>query len=267
MPFLERRCPVEQGSAAYEGLKTQQRVYGSAGVSQPGPDKHAGGIGGPVACAPLRRPQGELHWRRKFCARGFVSSAAQDSRRCPALGRDRLGCGLESARRLFDFARAVPTGELPQDEEADAVFILSRHDSHARYVVAALANHKPVLVEKPLAMSREQLEEIRHAYQVEKDKSLSPFLMVGYNRRFAPFTERLKQFFEGRGEPMVVQIRVNAGLSRTITGCSRTPVEAEEFWANFATSWTGRDAWWTATWSVSPPMLCPTGRATTATTS
>jgi predicted dehydrogenase len=35
--------------------------------------------------------------------------------------------------------------------------------------------------------------------------------MVGYNRRFAPFTVKLKQFFEGRAEPMVVQIRVNAG--------------------------------------------------------
>ena len=35
--------------------------------------------------------------------------------------------------------------------------------------------------------------------------------MVGYNRRFAPFSEKLKQFFTGRQEPMVVQIRVNAG--------------------------------------------------------
>jgi predicted dehydrogenase len=112
---------------------------------------------------------------------------------------------------LFGFARAVPTAELLQDKDSDAIFILSRHDSHARYVVAALANHKPVLVEKPLAINREQLEEIRCAYKSGKEKNLVPFLMVGYNRRFAPFTEKLKQFFAGREEPMVVQIRVNAG--------------------------------------------------------
>jgi predicted dehydrogenase len=68
-----------------------------------------------------------------------------------------------------------------------------------------------VRVEKPLAINREQLEEIRGAYQAEKKKSLAPFLMVGYNRRFAPFTEKLKVFFACRQEPMVVQIWVNAG--------------------------------------------------------
>jgi predicted dehydrogenase len=52
---------------------------------------------------------------------------------------------------------------LIEDKDADAIFVLSRHDSHAQYVVAALANHKPVLVEKPLAISREQLEEVRRA--------------------------------------------------------------------------------------------------------
>ena len=53
------------------------------------------------------------------------------------------------------------------------------------------------MVEKPLAISREQLDEIRVAYQAEKDNSLSPFLMVGYNRRFAPFTDKVRQFFAG----------------------------------------------------------------------
>jgi predicted dehydrogenase len=40
----------------------------------------------------------------------------------------------------------------------------------------------------------------------------SPFLMVGFNRRFSPFTERLKNFFAGRTEPMLVHIRCNAGF-------------------------------------------------------
>ena len=112
---------------------------------------------------------------------------------------------------MFGFTRAVAPADLLQDKDTDVVFVLSRHDSHAQYVIAALSNHKPVLVEKPLAISREQLDEIRYAYQAEKERNPAPFLMVGYNRRFAPFTERVTEFFAGRREPMMVQIRVNAG--------------------------------------------------------
>jgi predicted dehydrogenase len=36
--------------------------------------------------------------------------------------------------------------------------------------------------------------------------------MVGFNRRFSPFTEKLKSFFAGRTEPMLVHIRCNAGF-------------------------------------------------------
>ena len=117
----------------------------------------------------------------------------------------------ESARRLFGFARTVSPADLLQDAETDAVFVLSRHDSHAHYVIAALSNHKPVFVEKPLAINREQLDEIRCAYEVEKEKDRAPFLMVGFNRRFAPFTVRLREFFAHRQEPMIVHARVNAG--------------------------------------------------------
>ena len=55
-----------------------------------------------------------------------------------------------------------------------------------------------MFVEKLLALNREELEEIRFAYQEERENNHTPFLMVGFNRRFAPFTEKLKQFFAGR---------------------------------------------------------------------
>lgn len=211
-PFLERRCPVEQGSAAYEELKN-----GSAyTVLLEYPSRAL--ISMPVASSAVSRAPRSGELRVSCIGAGSFARAVL----FPALRKSRgialhsvataSGVAAESARRLFGFARAVPTAELLQDKDADVVFVLSRHDSHARYVVAALANHRPVLVEKPLAINREQLEEICCAYQAERDKSLAPFLMVGYNRRFAPFTEKVKQFFAGRGEPMVMQIRVNAGF-------------------------------------------------------
>jgi predicted dehydrogenase len=35
--------------------------------------------------------------------------------------------------------------------------------------------------------------------------------MVGFNRRFAPFTQRIRKFFAGRQQPMLIHARVNAG--------------------------------------------------------
>ena len=152
------------------------------------------------------------------------------------------GVASESARRLFHFERAVQPSELIQDKDTDLVFVLSRHDSHAQYVVAALSNHKAVFVEKPLAVNREQLEEVRCAYLAERENGRRPFLTVGFNRRFAPFTGRLKDFFAGRQEPMVVNIRVNAGyiprehwVQRDLNGGGRIVGELCHFvdWARF----------------------------------
>ena len=213
-PFLERRCPVEQGGVAYQELKSTGAY--TVLLEYPGrvliPMPPAGGVAARTAAAPRA---GEL---RVSCigAGSFARSVI-----FPALRKNRgvalhsvataSGIASESARRLFGFTRAVAPAELLQDKDTDAVFVLSRHDSHAQYVVAALSGRKPVLVEKPLAVNREQLHEIRSAYRAVKEAAPAPFLMVGYNRRFAPFTERLKEFFAGRQEPMVVSVRVNAG--------------------------------------------------------
>ena len=211
-PFLERRCPVEQGGAAYQELKNTGAY--TVLVEYPGrvliPMPAAGGVAARTAAAPR---SGEL---RVSCigAGSFARSVI-----FPALRKNRgvalhsvataSGIASESARRLFGFTRAVAPADLLQDKDTDAVFVLSRHDSHAQYVVAALCSHKPVLVEKPLAVNREQLEEIRSVYRAAKEEA--PFLMVGYNRRFAPFTGRLREFFAGRQEPMMANVRVNAG--------------------------------------------------------
>jgi len=60
-------------------------------------------------------------------------------------------------------------------------------------------------------VTQDQLEEIRCAYQAAKEQGHAPFLMVGFNRRFAPMTEKLQEFFAKRQEPMMINVRVNAG--------------------------------------------------------
>ncbi|PKN51544.1 MAG: oxidoreductase [Deltaproteobacteria bacterium HGW-Deltaproteobacteria-13] len=86
----------------------------------------------------------------------------------------------------------------------NTVFIATRHDSHAGYVLKALETGKHVFVEKPLCLTEDELESIRFAYQ-----NNAQHLMVGFNRRFSPLTVMLKEKF-GDG-PMSMICRVNAG--------------------------------------------------------
>ena len=124
----------------------------------------------------------------------------------------RSGAAAESARKGFGFRIAESPSELLANPNVDAAFILTRHDSHAAYVKSALEQGKAVFVEKPLAVDRDQLEMVRVAYARALAGNRTAFLMVGFNRRFSPLTERLIKFFAGRREPMLVHVRCNGGF-------------------------------------------------------
>lgn len=89
-------------------------------------------------------------------------------------------------------------------ERTNTVFIATRHDSHAGYVLKALRASKHVFVEKPLCLNPSELAEITAL----KEKS-GLQVMVGFNRRFAPLIVQLKDRI-GEG-PMSMLYRVNAG--------------------------------------------------------
>lgn len=99
----------------------------------------------------------------------------------------------------------------PADVLADPgvglVVIATRHDSHARLACQALAAGKSVFVEKPLALDEEQLDAVVEAWRAARD----PFLMIGFNRRFAPLVNAMKSFLSASPEPMALHYRVNAG--------------------------------------------------------
>jgi predicted dehydrogenase len=213
-PLIEKRYPVEQGDKAYDQLRNSD-AYTILIEYPDAPDDRGKSA---VPSSPTARQAGKSTRLNVGCigAGGFARNVI-----IPAL-RERKdvrlesvatasGIGAQSACKSFGFAKAQRPIELLQDQQTDMVFVLSRHDSHGQYVVTCLANHKPVFVEKPLAITTEELEEIRCAYESERDRANSPFLMVGFNRRFAPMTEKLQQFFAKRQEPMMVNVRVNAG--------------------------------------------------------
>ena len=99
--------------------------------------------------------------------------------------------------------------DIIENDEINSVFIATRHDSHAHYVVKALKAEKHIFVEKPLCLKIEQLEEIAGLLVQYSKRNKQKLLMVGYNRRFSPFVRKIKR--ELGEAPMAITYRVNAG--------------------------------------------------------
>ncbi|MDP8170029.1 bi-domain-containing oxidoreductase [Pasteurella skyensis] len=90
------------------------------------------------------------------------------------------------------------------DNEVDLVMITTRHNLHADMVIKALQKDKHVFVEKPLALNEEELQAIEEAYKESKGT-----LMIGFNRRFSPHTQKIKSLVGNA--PMNVVATMNAG--------------------------------------------------------
>lgn len=119
---------------------------------------------------------------------------------------DESGLSAESTAKKFNFdSYTTDYKKILNDEKIDAVFILTSNVNHARFTVESLKSGKHVFVEKPLALSKEQLKEI-----VDTHNKFQKIVMVGFNRRYAPLALKLKKFFQGRIGPMVSFYRVNA---------------------------------------------------------
>jgi predicted dehydrogenase len=91
------------------------------------------------------------------------------------------------------------------DPDVDAIVIASRHKEHARQAIDALRAGKHVFIEKPMAVT---LEECRAIYKAVEESGKR--LMVGFNRRFAPYYTEMKGQLKGRTSPMVVSCRMNS---------------------------------------------------------
>jgi predicted dehydrogenase/threonine dehydrogenase-like Zn-dependent dehydrogenase len=97
------------------------------------------------------------------------------------------------------------------DPEIACVAIATRHDSHADLVVKALDAGKHVFVEKPLALTLDELGTVESAWARAVEKNGSTALMVGFNRRFAPQIVKMKQLLTTLSVPKSFIITVNAG--------------------------------------------------------
>jgi predicted dehydrogenase/threonine dehydrogenase-like Zn-dependent dehydrogenase len=120
--------------------------------------------------------------------------------------------GTQLGQKFAFECSSTDSDEVFGDSEIDIVMVTTRHDSHAGMVVKALGAGKRVYVEKPLCLNPEELDLIMNCYRGLLEKGKHPFVMVGFNRRFAPQVVQTKELLDRSTEPKAMTMVVNAGM-------------------------------------------------------
>jgi polar amino acid transport system substrate-binding protein len=201
------RVPVERAAEAYERLLSSE-------VSPLGIVLHYDSTPAPartrtnsrlVAEAPASWNVANVIGTGSFAQRVLIPGlkAAGIELRSAASAR---GLSARAAVEQFGFAHAVTPQEAVTDTEAGLVAIATRHASHATLAEAALLSGKAVFVEKPPALTEDELARLRDA----RASSGRP-LFVGFNRRFAPLARHLTEHVRATSSPIELLVRVSAG--------------------------------------------------------
>lgn len=214
-PLVSGVHPVADAVSVYDRLRTGELPGVGFLFRYPGSDEECarpqGETARPVATPRTARGAGEVRI-------GFVGAGGYaTSMLLPRLARHervRLetvvttrSLSAVNAQRKFGFTTATTcVDEVLDDETVDAVFVVTRHHSHADLVCRALRAGKAVFVEKPLALDEGQLASVEQTVlETGNDR-----LMVGFNRRFAPLLTQMRERFGDVG-PVSMRYLVSAG--------------------------------------------------------
>lgn len=213
-PLVSHRFPIDQAEHAYDLIDSKREPY--LGIVLQYPEASPGETQARRIALRSGRavPRGELgvgcigagNFARSVLLPA-ISKVPQLHPRmiCSARGLSAHHSGLKLG---FDSVTA-DEDEVFAAADVDVVFIATQHDQHARQVIKALKAGKHVFVEKPLALTVEELVEIEAALEACSDPR--PLLMVGFNRRFSPAARSVRDFFAKVPEPLTVSVRFNAG--------------------------------------------------------
>ncbi len=216
-PLVSHRFALEQAVQAYDLLSSNQPSLGivlqypRSDAAQLGQRTVALATPTPEAASPRTQPG-------QACSVAFLGAGNYAGRvlipafkAAGAALRTVVSSGGVSATHFgkkFGFAEAgtEPAAALA-NPAVDTVVVATRHDAHARQVLAALRAGKHVFCEKPLCLTLDELAEI----EAEARARPAQLLMLGFNRRFAPQVVKIKQLLASVAEPKSFVMTVNAG--------------------------------------------------------
>lgn len=213
-PLITHRFDIAEGEGAYALITDATRPSLGVVITYPQPT-------GDFERAPARRVDiaGGVRLATSAPGVGLLGAGLfASSTLVPAMakagGLEFVGVCTATGTSAFQMAtkfkfRYATTDEaaLLGDSEVDLVAVLTRHDLHARQIVASFQAGKHVFCEKPPALNSDQLADVVRAHSAARDRLLA----IGYNRRFAPMAVSLRERFARISEPAMASMRVNAG--------------------------------------------------------
>ena len=115
---------------------------------------------------------------------------------------------IQGKKNGFKIA-STASSSIYESKSINTVVIATQHHLHATQVMDAIKQGKNVFVEKPLAITKDELLQIKAVY--DSNSAKKPRLMVGFNRRFSPHIAKLKSLLDAQAEAKAFVLTVNAG--------------------------------------------------------
>jgi predicted dehydrogenase/threonine dehydrogenase-like Zn-dependent dehydrogenase len=223
-PLISHRFPLERAAEAYDLLAGGREPYLGIVLTYKGDDSSARNLQRTVRLKDDPTAQTPALGNRRNAVRVGMIGAGNYAGKIliPAFRRAKVELvsiassggvsGYHFGKKNGFLETTTDINSLFEDERINTVVIATRHDSHARLVCRALAAGKNVFVEKPLALTQVELDEIESEYrEISGRKGTAPLLMVGFNRRFAPHIRKIKALLDTVKEPKTFIMTVNAG--------------------------------------------------------
>ncbi len=217
-PLISHRFPFEQALDAYQMIASGEEPYLGVLLTYEGDPVLERKIvlnesGGHQAARPrtgLAKPVGVGFIGAGLFAQGTLLPAMKGIPGLHHVGvATSSGLSAQHTAKKFGFDYCTTDyQEILNDPQVDLVFVLTQHGSHSSLVSQSLEAGKHVFVEKPLALTVEQLKDVYRQVRQAEDA----VLMVGFNRRFSSFTVWQKGHFSEVAEPLSVVCTVNAGM-------------------------------------------------------
>jgi predicted dehydrogenase/threonine dehydrogenase-like Zn-dependent dehydrogenase len=221
--LISGRFPIQDASSVYADLSSGALKAVGVLLEYPAPDaeslpRSATSLAR-VPSAPARSRQGSNLQRSDRLAVGFIGAGNYaSSMLLPQLAQlpnvqlahvaTTRSLSAVNAQRRFGFTTASTSAQAVLDDSSlDAIFVVTRHATHADLVCRALETGKAVFVEKPLALTSEELDRVIEAISTSGNDRL----MVGFNRRFAPMLTKMKAEFGPAGSRASTRYLVSAG--------------------------------------------------------
>lgn len=212
-PILEREYDIADAQLAYEELKKEtDRPLGVILRYQPS-DKSVDLAKFATRVDLGARPASDKVRMAVVGAGGFAKSThLPNLRKLSSLYHIRAivtatgsNAKITAQRFTADYS-STDYDEVLKDPDVDAVLICTRHHLHAKMAIKAAKARKAIYLEKPMALSQEELTEV-----VETLRETGVPFTVGFNRRFSPAARRVKELINNRVNPLIAVYRVNAG--------------------------------------------------------